>query len=304
MRDLEILKSEYMEVKVCPQLGAGIFSMRYLLGAHWVDVMRPTPYEAVEKREPGALASFVMIPYSNRIENAVLKYRGNNYMLSKNTPEGHAIHGEVRSRPWRILQKEPGYIAMEFDSRDFEDISWPFPFYARIEYRVSGRVFLVRLALENTGDLIMPAGMGIHPYFMRKLTPEDNAVILKVPVKGVYPGDTPIPTGPWTDVPDELDFSQGKELDFRHIDKCYRVFNAPTLIKWPGSQVSLTMEADNIFKHIIIYSPKDSKDFFAVEPVSNCNNGFNMAEQGVEDTGTVYLQPGETFMGNITIKME
>lgn len=304
MSELEVLSSEYLEVKVCPQLGAGIFSMRYRLKDRWVDVMRPTPFEAVERRESGALASFTMIPYSNRIENAVLNYKGNTYTLHKNTPEGHAIHGEVRSRPWHILEKGPGYIIMEFNSRDFDDISWPFPFYARIEYRVSGREFFTRLMIKNTGDITMPAGMGIHPYFMRKLTPEDDVVILKVPAKGVYPGDTPIPTGRWVDIPDELDFSREKELDFRHIDNCFRVFHAPAIIKWPGSGVTLTMETDDIFKHTIIYSPMDSREFFAVEPVTNCNNGFNMAEQGIEDTGTIHLKPGEAVVGNITIRVE
>lgn len=301
---LEVLKNEHIEVKVCPRVGAGIFSMRYCLGNEWVDVMRPTPFEAVESKSAGQFACFNMIPYSNRIENAVLKFRGKAYNLQKNTPEGHSIHGDVRFRPWKVLYKSAERIAMGFDSRDFNDIAWPFPFYAEIEYALAGSKLTIRLMLKNTGAEEMPGGMGIHPYFMRKLTQQDDAVFLQMPAKGVYPGDTPIPTGPWTEIPRELDFSHERQLGLEHIDKCYRALHAPVIIKWPGSGVTLTMEADEIFKHVILYSPKDNHEFFAVEPVTNCNNGFNMAEEGIEDTGTIYMQPGDVITGSIAISIQ
>jgi len=300
---LEVLKNEFIELKVCPQVGAGIFSMRYYLEGKWVDIMRPTPYQAIEERNAGQFASFNMIPYSNRIENAVLKFRGRVYNLQKNTPEGHAIHGDVRFRPWKVLHKSAERIAMGFDSRDFDDVSWPFPFYAEMEYALAGFQLTMQLMLKNAGTEEMPGGMGIHPYFMRKLTPEDNAVFLQMPAKGVYPGDTPIPTGPWTEIPQGLDFSHGRQLGFDHIDKCYRALHAPVIIKWPGSGVALTMKADEIFRHVILYSPKDNPEFFAVEPVTNCNNGFNMAEEGIDDTGTIYMKPGDIIRGSITIRL-
>ena len=56
-------------------------------------------------------------------------------------------------------------------------------------------------------------------------------------------------------MPEELDFSREKELGSLHIDNCYRVFHAPSVIKWPGSRVTLTLDADDIFKHTIIFSP-------------------------------------------------
>jgi len=301
---LKVLKNEYIEVKVCPEVGAGIFSLRCCLGNEWVDIMRPTPIEAVVNRSAGDFACFNMIPYSNRIENAVLKFRGKTYNLEKNTPEGHSIHGDVRFRPWHVLFEGAERIIMGIDSRDFDDMAWPFPFYAEAEYRLSGAKLAIRLMLKNTGNDVMPGGMGIHPYFMRKLTPQDDVVILKAPMKGIYPGDSTIPTGHWIGVPQELDFSQERELGIQHLDKCYRIFHAPTLIMWPGSKVKLTMEADKIFKHTILYSPKVSHEFFAVEPVTNCNNGFNMAEEGIEDTGTVYLQPGDSITGNIFLEIE
>lgn len=302
-RLLEVLRNEFMELKVCPRVGAGIFSMRYRLGEEWVDVMRPTPYGAVEEGNAGRFACFNMIPYSNRMENAVLRFRGRTYALHRNSPDGHAIHGDVRSRPWKVLYGDDGRIKMGFDSREFDDIAWPFPFYAEIEYALEGEKLTVRMMLKNTGNEEMPGGMGIHPYFMRRLTGQDDAVFLRMPAMGIYPGDTPIPTGGWTQIPQRLDFSRERQLGFEHIDKCYRAIHAPVIIRWPGSGVVLTMEADEIFKHVILYSPRDNHEFFAVEPVTNCNNGFNMAEEGVDDTGTVYIKPGEVLAGSIAIQL-
>lgn len=304
MNSLVILKNQYLEVKICPQVGAGIVSMRYNCGEKWVDVMRPTPHEAIQNGQAGEFASFNMIPYSNRLKDAILSFENKIYALKANTTEGHSIHGNVRFRPWRILFKDAKSIEMGFYSKDFEDISWPFPFYSQVTYGVDGSSLLINLTLKNVGTQVMPGGMGIHPYFMRKLTEKDNIVYLRCPVKGIYPGCDTIPTGHWVDVPNELDFSYEKELGTEHLDKCYRISPCLILIGWPGSGVTLTMAADKIFKHMVIYCPKDCHEFFAVEPVTNCNNGFNMAEEGVQDTGTIYIDPGQTVTGSIRIKLE
>ena len=145
--------------------------------------------------------------------------------------------------------------------------------------------------------------MGIHPFFMKKLTPEDDAVILKVPARAYIPViHHTYPAGGLTCRKNWI-FPE-KELGSLHIDNCYRVFHAPSVIKWPGSRVTLTLDADDIFKHTIIFSPGNSADFFAIEPVTNCNNGFNMDDRGIEDTGTIHLKPGEAIEGNISIRME
>src|SRR5690606_5151104 len=107
--------------------------------------------------------------------------------------------------------------------------------------------------------------------------------------------------GTYVDVEDRLDFSQGKELTEDFLDNCFAIGEDDIVITWPGSGVRVTMKKDNIFGHGIIYCPLDNKDFFAIEPVTNCNNGFNMEEQGTENTGTIHMAPGEVIEGNIEI---
>lgn len=308
MNRLLTIRSTNLEVSVSPEVGASIYSMRYRLkgdGEKWVDIMRTTPPKALENGDAGAFASFHMIPFSNRIANAELKFKDQIYHLIPNTEDGHAIHGDVRNRPWEILGAEEREMELAFDSSNFSDMNWPFPFSARIKFTVMENTFIITMELTNEGTEVCPAGMGTHPYYSRHLTPADDKVLIQLPLKGIYPGEGTIPTGTWTEIPEELDFSTEKELGTDlHIDNVYRVKPGSAVIKWPGSGVKFTMIADPIFEHLVFYCPMSNPEYFAIEPAINCNNGFNMAENGIPDTGTIFLEPGETIKGNILIRIE
>ena len=70
------------------------------------------------------------------------------------------------------------------------------------------------------------------------------------------------------------------------------------LITWPEQDLSLAITADPLFGHLVIYIPP-GQDFFCVEPVSHVNDGFNLAERGVADTGVRVLAPGESLRGAV-----
>jgi len=296
-----LLENDQLQVGITPSVGASICCFRYKLDNRWVDVMRPTPESAIANNEPGKFSSFNMIPYSNRIKDGILIHKAHTYQLAINSNDGHAIHGEVRSRPWKVVNQSGTELEMEFVSGEHRSISWPFAFKVSIVYRLEANRFVIQTTVQNLSEYEMPAGMGIHPYFVRSLTEKDSRVIVELPMTGVYPGDTPIPTGRWEAVPPELDYSRAKELTTAFVDKCFRVEPKPARIEWPQSRVRLVIEWDPVYEHLILYCPKDDHRYFAVEPVTNCNNGFNMANQGVPDTGTVYLKPLEQLQGTIAL---
>ena len=300
---LVVLENQYLRTKISPVVGGSIFSFQYNLDSNWVDVMRPTPQAALDNNEPGNFSSFTMLPYSNRIENGVLNFLGQAYQLEINHPSNHAIHGDVRTRTWKIKEQTNTKLVLTFDSQDYPDISWPFPFIAQADFGLEDTKFITKLSILNNSDQEMPAGFGIHPYFVRQLTAADDQVLVELPTKGIYPDQEQIPTGPWQAVPEELDFSQEKELTTKFIDKCYRSGNNSAYIKWVKSGVKLDFLWDDIYQHLILYCPKDDQRYFAIEPVTNCNNGFNMAEKGISDTGTVYLQAGQKLAGKIELKI-
>ncbi len=303
-KDLILLKNEQLRLEISPRVGASIYSFQGKVGGNWVDIMRPTPEIALVANEPGQFSSFNMIPYSNRIANGILMHKAHTYQLAINNLEGHAIHGEVRDRPWTVVSQSDTMVELEFVSTNYEGISWPFWFKATLTYILDQNKFIVSTRVENLSDQEMPTGMGIHPYFVRSLTKDDDQVMLQMPVKGIYPGDTPLPTGSWEAVPDELNFSVPRDLPTTFVDNCFRATRQHTSITWVKSKVRLTLGWSDVYKHIILYCPTDDSRYFAIEPVTNCNNGFNLANQGVADTGTVYLQPGENLSGQIVMTLD
>jgi aldose 1-epimerase len=298
------IKNNFLEAVICPEVGASIEALRYNLKGKWVDIMRPTPQSAVDNKTSGGFSSFHLVPYSNRIENGILRYKGTEYRLKVNNSDGHTIHGVGWEHPWKVLSQNEEEIRVSFDSQEFKQINWPFPFSSTIIFSIKDNIFTMNITIKNQGMETMPAGFGTHPYFSKKLTEQDGRVIVKLPLKGLYPGNTQIPTGHWIQLPPELDFSTERALDdSQFVDNCFRAASGKAVVKWPGSGVIMTMEADKIYENIVFYTPLE-ESFFAIEPVTNCNNGFNMAEKGIQDTGTLYLKPGEEIGGEIRFKLE
>lgn len=303
--DLLNLSSGPLRVSVSPAVGGAIYSMEWLHRGRWVHLMRPTEKEALEAGDAGAFASFHMLPYSNRIKGAVLRFDGQEYALAVNTPEGHAIHGEVRTRPWQVIAASGHLAELFFDSMAFPDISWPFPFEARLIYGLTDQALHLTMEMTNTGLAPCPAGFGTHPYFPRHMTEDDDTVLVTLPAAGVYPGMDPIPTGPWKEIPEDLDYSREKAFS-RHIpiDHCFRMRHGAARLYWPKSGAALTIKMDPVFSHLVLYAPPAHPEYFAAEPVTHCNNAMNMAAEGIQDTGAVLLDPGETLKGTIAFSID
>lgn len=302
MKSLTI-KNNILEAVICPGVGASIQALRYNLNGQWVDIMRATPQSAVDNKASADFSSFHLVPYSNRIENGVLHFNGNTYQLEVNSSDGHTIHGVGWEHPWKLLSHNEEEMSVSLNSRDIENINWPFPFSSTITFSIKDNVFAMNISIKNLGHETMPAGFGTHPYFSKKLTNQDDRVIVKLPIKGLYPGNTTIPTGHWVDLPPELDFSTERAIDeAQFVDNCFRAASGNTMVNWPGSGVIMTIEADDIYENIVFYTPL-GESYFAIEPVTNCNNGFNMAEKGIQDTGTLYLKPGEEAAGEVRFQL-
>ena len=68
-----------------------------------------------------------------------------------------------------------------------------------------------------------------------------------------------------------------------------------------GAHLSIT--CDPVFGHLVVHRPP-SGAYLCVEPVSHVANGFNLAARGVAETGTRFLEPGETLQGQIRFSLD
>lgn len=298
--DLLTLSTPDLRVRLAPAIGASLLSLELRLGGRWVDLWRPAPDPL---RSSSDAASFLLAPYSNRLRDGRFTFRGRSYDLHH--PKAHALHGDVRDRAWAVTQRSDTEARLVLDAGALPDLLFPFPFRAETWLRLEGATLEHGLAVVNSGREPMPAGLGFHPYWMRALGGADEDVEIEARCSGVYPGEPPcpmLPTGPPLPLPPDQDFSRRRRLDVE-LDHCFAGWDGRAVVSWPRSGVVATLEASAALRHLVVYSPA-GQPFFALEPVTNANDGFNLAEQGMPGTGAVTLAPGERLEAVFSLGIE
>ncbi len=310
-----ILQSDNLRVGLFPQAGAGIVSFDGKFGDQWKPLMRPTPDQAVVSQDVSQFASFNLAPWSNRILNASFNFAGQIYRLHANTPQGFAIHGDVRTRPWRVVEQTGQLLTCQLNSSEFADINFPFPFTADLRYELTNTALTMTIALTNTGDGPMPAGFGFHPYFNRGFgAGGPDEVSIKFHATGIYspvPGMAAakvdgladshrLPNSSFAPIPTSMDFSRLTSIGTQDIDHCYGGWNGRATIDYPSHDIQLHLQCDPVFSHVILYTPP-GKPYFALEPVSHANDGFNLYAAGVPDTGVQVLESDKKLYGSVRI---
>jgi len=245
-------------------------------------------------------ACFMMIPYSNRIRDGAFTFEGRSHQLGR--PERHAIHGALRALPWQVETVSDSRALCRFDSRNADNASdWPWPIEATLDHTLTDARLMSEISLTNRGDSAMPAGFGWHPYFVRDI--DGGGPTLTVPVQAVYPdadGDA-LPDGAAQPLPAELDFRQPRALDpEQRIDHCFAGLSGRTCIDWTASGISLTLQASPVCSHLVLFNP--DAPHFAVEPVTNANDGVNLHASGI-DAGVQVLEPGDTLRATLTLEL-
>lgn len=305
------IENEHLRLEVAPDSGASVVGLEARVGDLWVPVLRETPPQAVEERDTSLMACFLLAPWSNRIADARFVFRGVNHQLRPNTPEGYAIHGDVRKRPWRTEAVSPAEASFIFDSRDFPDaraggtaaepVNFPFPFACRLVYALEDSTLVVSATLSSHAREPMPAGLGFHPYYRRTLLDDTEQVEIEARVARVY--EELVPTRPAVPVPPELDFSRKRPLGDRDLDVCFAGWDGRATISWPRSGVRASVRCEPPLDHLILFAPP-GKPFFALEPVSHSNNGFNLAALGDPDSGVRVLGPGDQLRAVFRLTIE
>jgi aldose 1-epimerase len=288
-----------LRLVVAPQTGASVVALEARRDGRWVPVLRPTPPEAVEQRNPSPMAMFLLAPWSNRIEKARFRWRGHDVSLRANTPEGYAIHGDLRRNPWRVVAADRTSCECRLASRDVADFNFPFPLEATVRYALDGARFTARLAVRNAGAEAMPCGLGFHPWFPRAgaAAGAERDARLRFAARAVYPQ---MPSGPTRPVPPEFDFARERPIGTCDLDHCFRDWDGRARLVNPAHGIASELSASATLGHVVVFTPP-SRPCYAVEPVSICNNGFNLHAAGQAGSGTRELAPGDELVGEMAL---
>lgn len=297
---LYTLQNENWQVGVLPETGGALAFGRVRYDGGWLDVLRPTAPEDYDK--VSLCASFPLVPWSNRIRDARFRFQGQEYTLQPGK-EGTAPHGVGRYFPWQVTSHDDRHIHMLFDSATHERVNFPFRFSSRQEFHLEGDTVSMVMTLKNEDTRPMPGGIGHHPYFVRALNNPADEVLVQIPCDKRYALTDLMATAAPEDIPPARDFRQARHLGETQADDLFtgRRPGEPARMIYPGHSLTLTLHSDDIFQHMILFAPV-GKPFYAVEPVSNANDGFNLYDRGVAESGVFVLEPGEERGGTVRLR--
>lgn len=273
---------------VCPGTGGAIarFSWR------GTDILRPAAQAEIAAGLVRRMACYPLVPYSNRIGGAQLRFAGQTQALRPNfAPEPHAIHGVGWQRPWAVQSQGEASLVLEL--HHVPDADWPYRFAARQTLSLGEGRLTAALALRNADTRAMPAGLGFHPYF--PLTPE---VLLETAWSGAWQtGADKLPTH-WEPLAADADFRVARAVGDWTVNRCFTGWNRLARLRYRGHAVELSASA--ALDRLVCYVP-DSHEFIALEPASHVNNAFALAAGGESGTGMRVLAPGEAMQASMTV---
>ncbi|MBW8727180.1 MAG: aldose 1-epimerase [Inquilinus limosus] len=279
---------------IVPAIGGGIAGWWTGSGPDRRDWLRPATPAALAAGDPLGLGNFPLTPFSNRIREGRFRFQGREVQLPLNTGERHQLHGHGWQRPWSVLERSATRCVLV---DDYAADAWPFPYRARQEFTLTPAGFDLLIAVENTGDRPMPAGLGQHFYFPR--TPRTTVT---AGIERMWVNDAEVMPLDLVEPPPEKDLRRGFVPEAVRTDNNFTGWDHRAVIDWPERRARLVMEADAPLDFLVCYAPDDP--YVCVEPVSNATDAFNLAEAGRTDTGMAVLQPGEVLRGVVRLRPE
>lgn len=290
------LATEHATLRIAPALGASITDLMVA----GVPVLRPTPDAALTERNVRLTGCYPLVPYSNRIRDATLRFGGREFALARNFgTHPHAIHGVGWQREWVVddVAADHARLSLDHAAMGEDAAAWPWPFRATESFRLTELagereatgVLVVSLTLRNVGVEAFPFGLGFHPFFHRDATTRLGFV-----ARRVWRNDaTQLPQA-LVDLPPEWQFDPPTALDSMALDNVFTGWRGEATLVDAIAGTSFAMSADRACGYVVVYAPP-AADFVAVEPVSHETDAFNRAAAGANETGMRVLPPGAAF---------
>ncbi|MDP3355340.1 MAG: aldose 1-epimerase [Polaromonas sp.] len=283
--DFITLSGSGLRCEVKPALGGCIAGL-------WFDdvpVLRSTP--AAELATVRLAGSYPLVPFSNRVGHATLKWQGTSHPLVQNNgPEPHAIHGIGWQRPWEVLEQDGQVLMLACEHR--ADAAWPFAFDASQTFCIRGDVLELTLSMTNQSAVPAPAGLGWHPYFVKR---PGSHISFEAAGRWEMSGEK---------LPTHRQPSRGLDTDCAglDVDHCFDGWGSTVLLR---DELLNTRIASSLSRLVVFTN--STRDFVAIEPVSHVNNAVNLLDagsSGAEELGIRVLAPGESMSAQMSILTE
>ncbi len=281
---------------LCPRLGSSI--------GNWVrrgiPILRHTDPATLAGHSSRALACFPLIPFSNRIAWGRFSFGGETFQLDRNFGDHpHTIHGNAWQREWAVAGQSASEAEFRLNHHPATDTGhhWPYAYQATLLYALGPDSLHVTMRITNMDIRPQPVGLGLHPYQPR--TPQTAiafraGTVWHTGADSLPDAELPV-DGHWS-------FDPGHVITPPALDNCYAAWTGRAEITRPEHGIRLVIAADDIFRHLVVYTP-DGKPYFAVEPASNMTDAINHRDD-VAAHGLRVLASGETLTRQIRFHVE
>lgn len=276
------LSSTIARITIRPDVGAGLMSFDVMHRNAWTPVFRSVDPGT---EHPFGLSNILLVPFSGRVSGGGFAFDGAFHPIEPNMPaERYPIHGSAFSAAWTVVETSDSAVTLSLNGVGLG----PFRYDASVTYRLDGATLLMELAVTNKAALVLPYGLGFHPWFVRdhdtRLTAHADRVWLE------QDDHLPRAVEPvWKH--SQLDFTRSRELPRSWVNNWFDGWDGKARIDWPSRDLTVLVEASELLDRYVLYSPSGDADFFCFEPVSHPVDAFNLPE-GPISHGMVKLQPG------------
>ena len=269
-----VLESDELEAVLLPEHGARLHRLR----AFGVDLLRTPEESAAHGSEPFFWGAYLMAPWCNRARPGPMTVAGRVVDLAPNFPDGSAIHGQVYGRLWQ--DAGGGWLAV----RGGGD-GWPWAYEVRLRPTVSGSTLRLACRLTNRSDQPMPAGLGLHPWFVRPLE-------VGVPATAVYRSNMDSSVRPEPVEATAFD-PRSTATPPRELDATWTALTRPAIrLRWPATGIEAQLQIRTAPAACLALATPAEPDATAVEPQTHGPDGLRRLINGEPDA-LAMLAPDE-----------
>jgi aldose 1-epimerase len=257
-----------------PSLGGAVAAWQLERAEGHLDLWRPWDGATPDLYK---LASFPMVPWSNRISGGGFTHQGRFHAMRPNRAgEPYPIHGDGWLQAWQLEQPAPDTMVMSLASRHFDGN--PYEYRAVQTFRLVEGGLDQSLRVRHLGREPLPYGLGLHPWF-----PRTPATRITAPVQGVWlSGNDPLPIAHTADFPPGWNLNDGVDAHGTLIDNGYSGWGGTACIAWPESGLRLTATMPDFERdggaaqhYCLVYRPPHGAAF-CFEPITQPIDAFHL----------------------------
>jgi galactose mutarotase-like enzyme len=325
-------RPHFVEADFLPEHGMNLFQLKaYLPGKGVVSLLASPSLEDAKVKLDGVdpygneafkIGGAFLLPYANRIrgtlsadgKNIEAEANGEKLLVPANWKgdnpgaELHSMHGLILNAKFgdvKLLNgKELSTVSALLHAGNFGG-RWPSQTDVKIEARLEDTVLDLKVTATNVGKERLPMAIGMHPYFAfpsgdRKQARVHMPATMRAPANNY---DDVFTLGKLIPVKNtDFDFTaeSGVPLKEAFFDESFTSLErnpkgaAEVRVTDPAAKYGIEVIAlSKEIRTIQMYAPP-KKNFVAIEPQYNLSDPFDKKVWGNQDTGVVYLKPGQS----------